>query len=112
MTLNRIHYAISNTSFRHHLTVKIESFNYGICNMVVSKIRLVEKYVDTLLLVSNIGTDPQEKSRSNAQSTKMRITLRCSRELINRFHKMRKGKAGRVSRNQAIIEILDARVPM
>lgn len=78
--------------------------------MVASKIRQVEKYVG--IPVSNIGTDPQGKSQSNAQGKEMRITLRCSRELINRLDKMRKGKAGRVSRNQAIIEILDARLPM
>lgn len=78
--------------------------------MAASKIRQVEKHIGTP--ISNIGTDPQEKSQSNALSTEMRITLRCSRGLINRLDKMRKGKAGRVSRNQAIIEILDARVPM
>ena len=78
--------------------------------MAASKIRQVEKYIGPP--VSNIGTDPQEKSQSNALSTEMRITLRCSRGLINRLDKMRKGKAGRVSRNQAIIEILDARMPM
>jgi hypothetical protein len=50
------------------------------------------------------------QEKPNAQSAEMRITLRCSRELINKLDKMRKGKAGRVSRNQAIIEILDARL--
>lgn len=78
--------------------------------MAESKTRRVEKYLGTP--VSNIGTDPQEKSQPNALSTEMRITLRCSGGLINRLDKMRKGKAGRVSRNQAIIEILDARIPM
>lgn len=78
--------------------------------MAASKIRQVEKNASTP--VSNIGTDPQEKSQSSAISTEVRITLRCSRALINRLDKMRKGKAGRVSRNQAIIEILDVRLPM
>ena len=78
--------------------------------MAASKIRQVEKHVSTP--VSSVGTDSQEKSPSNAPSTEMRITLRYSRGLINRLDKMRKGKAGRVSRNQAIIEILDARIPM
>jgi hypothetical protein len=78
--------------------------------MAASKVKQAEKYIGTP--VSNIGTDPQEKSQSNALSTEIRITLRCSRGLINRLDKMRKGKAGRVSRNQAIIEMLDARLPM
>ena len=78
--------------------------------MATSKIRRVEKHRDTP--VSNIETVPQEKGLSNAQNAEMRITLRCSIGLISRLDKMRKGKAGRVSRNQAIIEILDARVPM
>ena len=78
--------------------------------MVTPKIRKVEKHIDTP--VSIIGAASQEKELSNAQSTEMRITLRCPRGLISRLDKMRKGKAGRVSRNQAIIEILDARVPL
>jgi hypothetical protein len=78
--------------------------------MVASKIKQVEKHVG--IPVSNIGTDPQEKNQSKDQSKETRITLRCPRELINRLDKMRRRKAGRVSRNQAIIEILDARVPM
>lgn len=78
--------------------------------MTASKIRQVEKHIDTP--VSNTGTASQEKGQSNAQSAEMRITLRCPKGLISRLDKMRKGKAGRVSRNQAIIEILDARVPM
>jgi hypothetical protein len=61
---------------------------------------------------SNIRSDPEEKNQSNDQNTEKRITLRCSGKLIDRLDKMRKGKAGRVSRNQAIIEILDARIPM
>lgn len=72
--------------------------------MATSKVKQVEKHIDTPVL--------QEKGLYNSQSTEMRITLRCPRGLISRLDKMRKGKAGRVSRNQAIIEILDARVPM
>ena len=78
--------------------------------MAVSKTSQVKKHINTP--VSNVGTGPQEKSQSSTLSTEMRITLRCSRGLINRLDKMRKGKAGRVSRNQAIIEILDAKLPM
>lgn len=62
--------------------------------------------------VSNTGATSQEKVPPSAQSTELRITLRCPIGLISRLDKMRKGKAGRVSRNQAIIEILDSRVPM
>lgn len=77
--------------------------------MAASKIKQVEKHIDTS--VPNIGTTVQEKGQYNAQSTEMRITLRCPKGLVSRLDKMRKGKAGRVSRNQAIIEILDARLP-
>lgn len=72
--------------------------------MAASKIKQVEKYIG--IPASNTETDSQEKSQSNTLSTEVRITLRCSRGLINRLDKMRKGKVGRVSRNQTIIEIL------
>lgn len=82
-------------------------------HMVAPKIKCVEKQrdknADTLILDG--GSTSQEKSQSNAQSTEVRLTFRCPKELIDRLDKMRKGKAGRVSRNQAIIELLDARLP-
>lgn len=68
-----------------------------------------DKNIDTL--TSKVGTASQEKEQANPQSTEIRMTFRCSKDLIDRLDKMRKGRAGRLSRNQAMIEILDSRLP-
>ena len=82
--------------------------------MVVPKVKPVEKQNDknTDTLISNGGSTSQKRNQSNSQSTEMRMTFRCPKDLIDRLDKMRKGRAGRLSRNQAIIEALDARLPM
>jgi hypothetical protein len=81
--------------------------------MVVSKVKPVEKQNDknTVTLISNEGSTSRERNQSNSQNTEMRMTFRCPKDLIDRLDKMRKGRAGRLSRNQAIIEMLDARLP-
>jgi hypothetical protein len=81
--------------------------------MVVSKVKSIEKQNDKNAgtLISNGRSTSRERNQSISQSTEMRMTFRCPKDLIDRLDKMRKGRAGRLSRNQAIIEALDARLP-
>jgi hypothetical protein len=73
--------------------------------MVVSKITRPpkEKEEEVEAFISQGGSTVVETEKNN----EVRITLRCPKEIIDGIDRLRKGKPGRLSRNQAIVEALD-----
>ena len=74
--------------------------------MAVGKInREANKSVEDFICKG--GSSAIEEKKEEISNEEIRITLRCPRDLIEKLDQKRKEKVGRLSRNQAIIEILN-----
>lgn len=78
--------------------------------MTVSKLsKTIQK--DPESFIANGGSPATVEDATN-QTDEVRMTLRCPKSLMDKLDARRKQRPGRLSRNQAIVELMDEKLNM